>query len=64
MYRKVENYDPAKGSVKTWILQYAYHRSLNRQKYLNLRSSYDAGRRPGPMAITAIDQRLEWLKLP
>ncbi len=41
IYKKAENYDPAKGSAKTWILQYAYHRSLNRQKYLNLRSFYD-----------------------
>jgi len=40
IYRKVENFDPAKGSAKTWILQYAYHRSLNRQKYLNLRRFY------------------------
>jgi RNA polymerase sigma-70 factor (ECF subfamily) len=39
--RKVDQFDPAKGSAKTWILQYAYHRSLNRQKYLNLRSFYD-----------------------
>ena len=41
VYRKVENYDPDKGNAKTWILQYAYHRSLNRQKYLNLRNFYD-----------------------
>ena len=39
--RKIDHYDPAKGSAKTWILQYAYHRSLNRQKYLNLRNFYD-----------------------
>ena len=39
--RKIDQFDPAKGSAKTWILQYAYHRSLNRQKYLNLRSFYD-----------------------
>ena len=39
--RKIDQYDPVKGSAKTWILQYAYHRSLNRQKYLNLRSFYD-----------------------
>src|SRR5690349_12308117 len=27
VYRKIENYDPEKGNAKTWILQYAYHRS-------------------------------------
>jgi RNA polymerase sigma-70 factor (ECF subfamily) len=41
VYRVIENFDPAKGSAKTWILQYAYHRSLNRRHYLNLRHFYD-----------------------
>jgi len=41
IYRKAGQFDPSKGSAKTWILQYAYHRSLNRQRYLNLRSFYD-----------------------
>jgi RNA polymerase sigma-70 factor, ECF subfamily len=30
-------FDAAKGTVKSWILQYAYHRSFNRRKYLSLR---------------------------
>jgi RNA polymerase sigma-70 factor, ECF subfamily len=38
IYRKVADFDVQRGSAKTWILQYAYHRSLNRQKYLALRS--------------------------
>jgi RNA polymerase sigma-70 factor, ECF subfamily len=42
IYRRAELYDPTKGSVKTWILQYAYHRSFNRRKYLALRGFYDA----------------------
>lgn len=37
IYRKADKFDPAKGSVRTWILQYAYHRSLDRRKYLRLR---------------------------
>jgi RNA polymerase sigma-70 factor (ECF subfamily) len=41
IYRRIENFDASKGTAKTWILQYAYHRSLNRQKYLNLRNFYD-----------------------
>jgi RNA polymerase sigma-70 factor, ECF subfamily len=41
IYRKIANYDPSKGNAKTWILQYAYHRSLNRQKYLSVRNFYD-----------------------
>jgi RNA polymerase sigma-70 factor (ECF subfamily) len=40
--RKGGLYDPQRGSVKTWILQYAYHRSFTRRKYLALRGFYDA----------------------
>ena len=41
IYNKAAQFDPAKGSTKTWILQYAYHRSLNRRQYLALRNFYD-----------------------
>lgn len=41
IYRKIDSFDCAKGTAKTWILQYAYHRSLNRQRYLHLRNFYD-----------------------
>jgi RNA polymerase sigma-70 factor (ECF subfamily) len=42
IYRKAGLYDPRKGSVKTWVLQYAYHRSFNRRKYLLLRHAHSA----------------------
>src|SRR5215470_3886568 len=42
IYRKANLYDPGKGSLKNWVLQYAYHRSFNRRKYLSLRHSYSA----------------------
>jgi RNA polymerase sigma-70 factor (ECF subfamily) len=35
-----ERFDPAKGSVKTWILQFAYFRSLLRRRYLRIRNFY------------------------
>ena len=41
IFNKAGQFDPAKGSAKTWILQYAYHRSLNRRQYLALRNFYD-----------------------
>jgi RNA polymerase sigma-70 factor (ECF subfamily) len=41
IFNKADQFDPAKGSPKTWILQYAYHRSLNRRQYLSLRNFYD-----------------------
>jgi RNA polymerase sigma-70 factor, ECF subfamily len=41
VYRKAHQYESARGSVKTWLLQYAYHRAFNRRKYLALRRFYD-----------------------
>src|SRR6516162_9963325 len=41
LFHKAAQFDPSKGSVKTWILQYAYHRSLSRRQYLALRNFYD-----------------------
>lgn len=40
IYRTPEKFDPARGNVKTWILQHAYHRSLNRRRYLKVRGFY------------------------
>jgi RNA polymerase sigma-70 factor (ECF subfamily) len=42
LYKKAGLYDSSKGCVRVWLLQYAYHRSFNRRKYLSLRSFYDA----------------------
>src|ERR1041385_9513241 len=41
IFNKADQFDPAKGSPKTWILQYAYHRSFSRRQYLALRNFYD-----------------------
>jgi RNA polymerase sigma-70 factor (ECF subfamily) len=41
VYRNAGRFDPARGSVKTWILLDAKHRSINRWKYLKLRGHYD-----------------------
>ena len=41
IFNKAAQFDPAKGTTKTWILQYAYHRSLSRRQYLHLRNFYD-----------------------
>src|SRR5579862_3220777 len=35
--QSASKFDSTKGTAKSWILQYAYHRSFNRKKYLNLR---------------------------
>jgi RNA polymerase sigma-70 factor (ECF subfamily) len=41
IFRSVAQFDPAKGTAKVWILQYAYHRAINRRQYLNARSFYN-----------------------
>jgi RNA polymerase sigma-70 factor (ECF subfamily) len=34
IYRAAASFDPAKGILKVWILQYAYHRALHRKRHL------------------------------
>src|SRR6266853_1451247 len=40
-YRSARRFDPARGTLKVWLLQYAYHRSINRRNYLLLRQFYN-----------------------
>jgi RNA polymerase sigma-70 factor, ECF subfamily len=40
IFRSVAQFDPAKGTTKVWILQYAYHRAINRKQHLNARKFY------------------------
>jgi len=41
IFRSVAQFDPAKGTTKVWVLQYAYHRAINRRQHLNVRGFYD-----------------------
>ena len=38
--RKAHLYNPERGSVKGWLLQYAYHRTLRRKSDLQRRAAY------------------------
>jgi RNA polymerase sigma-70 factor (ECF subfamily) len=40
-YRTAGRFDPARGTLKVWLLQFAYHRSINRRNYLLLRQFYN-----------------------
>lgn len=41
IYLQRERYDPSRGSMRTWILQFAYFKSLLRRRYLRIRHFYD-----------------------
>jgi RNA polymerase sigma-70 factor, ECF subfamily len=41
IYRSVAQFDPAKGTLKVWLLQFAYHRAFNRKEHLNIRNFYN-----------------------
>src|SRR5258708_27362894 len=41
IFRAAAQFDPAKGTTKVWLLQYAYHRAIHRKQHLELRSFYD-----------------------
>lgn len=41
VFKAAAQFDPAKGSTKVWLLQYAYHRAISRKRYLGVRYFYD-----------------------
>lgn len=40
IYLQQERFDPARGNVRTWVLQFAYFKALLRRRYLNIRNFY------------------------
>src|SRR5215207_6992734 len=38
IYRKAHLYDPARGTFRVWLLQYAYHRTFRRKAALQRRA--------------------------
>jgi RNA polymerase sigma-70 factor (ECF subfamily) len=49
IHRKAHLFDAKKGSVRTWILQYAYHRSFDRRQYLSVRRFYNSHMDPSDL---------------
>jgi RNA polymerase sigma-70 factor (ECF subfamily) len=41
IYQQQERYDPSRGGIRTWILQFAYFKSLLRRRYLRIRHFYN-----------------------
>lgn len=40
IFRSAAQFDPARGTLKVWILQYAYHRGMSRRQHLTIRNFY------------------------
>ena len=40
IFKSAAQFDPARGTLKVWILQYAYHRGMSRRQHLNIRNFY------------------------
>ena len=43
IYSSVAQFDPGKGTLKVWLLQYAYHRAFNWKGYLNTEEFLQSG---------------------
>jgi RNA polymerase sigma-70 factor (ECF subfamily) len=42
LFQKAKLFDASKGTAVSWIIQIAYHRAINRRRYLIVRQHYDA----------------------
>src|SRR5580700_9081012 len=42
MFRAAEQFEPAKGSFKSWLLMFAYHRTFNSRRQLRTHGFYDS----------------------
>jgi len=40
IFRSAAQFDPSRGTLKVWILQYAYHRGMSRRQHLSIRNFY------------------------
>jgi RNA polymerase sigma-70 factor (ECF subfamily) len=44
VFRSIGQFDPRKGSLKNWLLMFAYQRAFNRKRDLKARGYYDTSR--------------------
>jgi RNA polymerase sigma-70 factor (ECF subfamily) len=42
VYRSIDQFDAQKGPFTTWLLQFAYHRAINRREHLVSKQFYDS----------------------
>ncbi len=41
LFQKAKLFDASKGTASSWIIQIAYHRAINRRRYLSIRQHYE-----------------------
>jgi RNA polymerase sigma-70 factor (ECF subfamily) len=59
IFKSAAQFDPSRGTLKVWILQYAYHRGMSRRQHLNIRNFYknaDIAELHGEVASTEVTQ--------
>jgi RNA polymerase sigma-70 factor (ECF subfamily) len=56
IFRAAAQFDPAKGSTKAWLLQYAYHRALSRKRHLSVRNFYHSSVDEPPMNVAPVER--------
>lgn len=57
VFRAVAQFDPRKGNTKVWLMQYAYHRALNRRQHLESREFYRNTELEEELAPRLMDER-------
>ena len=69
IYLQQERFDPSRGTVRTWILQFAYFKALLRRRYLNIRHFYKQEEvseareiRSGPSSVSFGMNPTEWAR--
>jgi len=58
VFRAVAQFDPRKGNTKVWLMQYAYHRALNRRQHLESREFYRNTELEEELAPRPVEERV------
>jgi RNA polymerase sigma-70 factor (ECF subfamily) len=57
IFKSAAQFDPSRGTLKVWILQYAYHRGMSRRQHLSIRNFYrntDIAELHGELAVVEV----------
>jgi len=63
LFRAIKQFRPERGSFKTWLLQFAYHRSINRRQHLSANRFYNSEELDETMLGQILDETQHVLQL-